>query len=215
MNGIEIAITLFVTLFCAGFFTIKSEKARKVLRIALICVIIALLGYGIYDIVQSRTPPQNNIVDVTSNANDNNPIKNFVPELSVVMGDKEVLPDNDFVYLTNEDNITVLAQCNEPICVNWSNSVEFMNEKGFQVNSKGMAILAYFVEYTDAMKRITNEGNIVTSVDPTQLTIPLTDLAKGFYVLGLQGVGATDNLIHQGVEYYSTTRWVYYYFNIQ
>ncbi len=109
------------------------------------------------------------------------------------------------------DKITATADCLDSLSVEWSQNQEHCDARGFKVNSKGMAILAYIWD---------NEGSESARIssDPTKLTVEIPDTFKAgsTHTLLFQGVGAADGYtpVGENVTYRSTTGWVKIKFTI-
>lgn len=106
------------------------------------------------------------------------------------------------------DKIVVTAECPNAESISWSNDADFAAARGFKVNNKGMAILAYIWD---------NEGvtSAKVSSDATKMTITIPNFAEGTsHVLKIQAVGAIDGLEKDGVTYQATTRWMEIRFTI-
>ena len=101
----------------------------------------------------------------------------------------------NYTNIKTGDKIYVTANCDHEKAVYWSQNSYFMNQKGYKVNDKGMAILAYkYDEETTANAKI--------SSDPTQMVITIPDLSKGEkHKLSVQGVGAIDYLKEGSTTY--------------
>ncbi len=109
------------------------------------------------------------------------------------------------------DKIIATASCLDSMSVSWSQNSEYCSLKGFKVNSKGMAILAYLWDNESV-------SSAKISSDPTKLTveIPSTFKAGSTHTLLFQAVGAADNYTPAGsnTTYTSTTGWVKIKFTI-
>lgn len=100
------------------------------------------------------------------------------------------------------DKIYVSAHCDNEIALYWSQNSYFMSQKGYKLNDKGMAILAYAYDDTPAEKA-------TISADPTQMVITIPNFEAGStHLLSIQGVGAVDYLTQNGVTYEATSGWI-------
>lgn len=101
------------------------------------------------------------------------------------------------------DVLTATAYTDHEKSIYWSNENSyFMSSKGFKPNDKGMAILAY---------KFDNEStaNAVISDDPTKMDITIPDKFEpgSTHLLRVQGVGAIDKLLQNGIYYIATSGW--------
>lgn len=109
------------------------------------------------------------------------------------------------------DEITVEAECMDEKSLQWSKNAEHCAARGFKVNNKGMAILAYlWDDEKTSSARISNDPTEVT------ITVPESFEAGSTHTLYVQAVGAGDHYTPAGkdVTYISTTSWVEIKFKI-
>ncbi len=97
------------------------------------------------------------------------------------------------------DKITATAYCNNELALLWSQNTNFMADKGYKFNDKGMALLSYMFDSTDKTKYI-------QSSDPTQVTITIPEYAAGSeHYLVINAVAACDGLPEGQKEYQATS----------
>ena len=212
---INMIVGIIIDAVDVGVFTVKTKKKKIVLGITILVSVVLIF---FWDVIVPSDDVESAPILVDKQIDSNNPIQNYVPSVRVYMKDTLIDRENEFVKLANSDLITILANCDNDLCLYYAEDKEFMDKKGFTANNSGMALLGYCVVPVDALKRIRNDFEenltIVDSYDPTSLEIALDKLKPGFYQLRVQAVGAVDGLIYNGKEYYSTTGWIYYYFQI-
>ena len=93
------------------------------------------------------------------------------------------------------DKIYVTASCNDSNALYWSQNTNFMSDKGYMWNSKGMALLGYMFDST-------NSADYISSAAPTQLVITDPNYAVGSkHILCINAIGAVDGLVEGDFEY--------------
>ena len=97
------------------------------------------------------------------------------------------------------DKITATAYCNNELALLWSQNTNFMADKGYKFNDKGMALLSYMFDSTDKTK-------YTQSSDPTQVEIKIPNFAAGSeHYLVINAVAACDGLPEGEKEYQATS----------
>lgn len=96
--------------------------------------------------------------------------------------------DTTYTTLKAGDKITVTAHCDHEKALYWSQNSLWMQQKGYKVNDKGMALLGYGFDISAA-------ADFISSDDPTTLVITIPNFAPGStHTLKIQAVGAIDYL---------------------
>ena len=120
----------------------------------------------------------------------------YVPVyMSVKDANGTVLKTNSTYEFSAGDVIYVTAYCEHEKALYWSQNSLWMQERGYKVNDKGMALLGYGFDITQA-------SEFISSADPTQLAITIPNFAVGStHTLKIQGVGAVDYLKEGDIIY--------------
>lgn len=114
----------------------------------------------------------------------------YVPVYLTVKDDNGTTLKTDTTYTTLKagDKIYVTAHCDHEKALYWSQNSLWMQQKGYKVNDKGMALLGYGFDISAA-------SDFISSSDPTQLVITIPNFAEGStHTLKIQAVGAIDYL---------------------
>ena len=115
----------------------------------------------------------------------------------------------DLGEITPGTKITATAYCDKEIALLWSQNPNFMADRGYKFNDKGMALLGYMFDCTDSTKYI-------NSSDPTQMTITIPELAEGVeHYLVISAVAACDGLPEGDKEYEASAGTYALYFKIK
>lgn len=93
------------------------------------------------------------------------------------------------------DVITVTASCDNELAKHWSQDTTFMNDKGYEWNKQGMALLGYMFDSTD-------EKDYIDSDKPTELKITIPNFQPGTkHILCINAIAAVDGLEEGDFEY--------------
>ena len=106
--------------------------------------------------------------------------------------------DNTYEFKAG-DVIYATAYCSHEKALYWSQNSLWMQERGYKVNDKGMALLGYGFDISQA-------SEFTSSSDPTQLAITIPNYAVGStHTLKIQAVGAVDYLTEGDITYEAYT----------
>ena len=125
----------------------------------------------------------------------------YLPVDLIVQGpDGTVLKNGqDLGAIKAGDKFEVKASCESAVATSWSQNTNFMADKGFKFNDKGMALLSYMFDSTDM-------NNYKQSEDPTKITITVPNFEQGSsHYLVLNAVAACDGLPLEGDKEYQAT----------
>lgn len=115
---------------------------------------------------------------------------------------KTLKPGPVYTDIDIGDKIYVKAYCEDEKALYWASNSYYMNQTGFKANDKGMGLLGYV--YDDMP-----DDEIVDSYDPTQVVITIPNFKRGTtHRLSIEGVGAVDGLVEEGITYMAKSGWI-------
>ena len=137
-------------------------------------------------------------------ATDTNVVTEYVPVYVTIKNASgvELKANTTYTNIKPGDKITVTAYTDNEKSIYWSNENSyFMSSKGYKINDKGMAILAYKYDNTST-------ADAVYSSDPTKMEVTIPEFEAGStHRLRVQGVAAIDKLTEGGRYYVATSGW--------